>query len=183
MEQPPQLNKKLIAIAAGLGILAALGIVLVIQKKPSLQQQPPVAGPSIIPPTEGPPGGMPQQERLRTLQERPTIAVLSVPNEVSQEGLVRVEWLVSSPSSTILAAARSDVHWGGESRPLSGTAADETAYPNVATPVNISFPVQLPKGFYATFPAPKDASTIYLRGHVIIDGINYWTEEHTIKIE
>jgi len=105
------------------------------------------------------------------------VKVTQYPKEVRPSEKITFTWEVSGSGNITHTA----VHWGNktgvEGQRFYGWVEFIKDY------ARIDPPAKAPKTFTGSITAPSTPGTIYFRGHAIVDGKHYWTEEMTIKVQ
>lgn len=109
--------------------------------------------------------------------ESPNVLVASAPSRVAPGAEFTVSWRVNAPAAAT--TPHSAVHYGPESKAdVPDAELTPAAYPS-ATAFHSG---EVPAAFEDTLTAPTDADELFLRAHVIIDGVHYWSEEMRISV-
>ena len=109
--------------------------------------------------------------------ESPNVLVVDAPSRVAPGADFTVSWRVNAP--TTATTPHSAVHYGPESKAdVPDAELTPAAYPS-ATEFHSG---EVPAAFEDTLTAPADAQEMFLRAHVILDGVHYWSEEMRITI-
>jgi hypothetical protein len=106
--------------------------------------------------------------------------ITSMPGIVVVERNISITWKVTGEGLT---ASHSAVHYGFESH--QGTFGTEIEPAEAGytwfSPEFVSDNFELPTGFTSTFRV-GNTGFLYLRAHVMVDDLNYWTPERAIEV-
>jgi len=113
-------------------------------------------------------------------QEEPAVEMLDYPTSVRPGQVFAVKWRVNLEGTV----PHTSVHWDNVSHAgefgTNVTPAD-SGYTDLVTEF-ASGNFTVPAEFEGNATAPSKAGTMYLRGHAIHNGQQYWTDEFTISV-
>ncbi len=119
------------------------------------------------------------QQTTEQPEESVSVAITSAPSSARVGDKITFSWGVEGPSTTIPHTA---VHYdyAPHSNVFEGTTPQGSGYPQF-TQDFAQGQFNIPRTFTASITAEK-AGTLYYRGHAIVNGEQYWTEEKSIYI-
>lgn len=115
-------------------------------------------------------------ERTIAVEGTP-VEMTDVPRTVEAGSNATVTWRIHHITTTQI--PHTAVHYGPESKDVDTRGGDPFAYPDLVPRPAISG--QIPGTFETTIPAPSPGE-IFLRGHAVIDGTNWLSQEHRIRV-
>ncbi len=119
------------------------------------------------------------QQTTEQPEESVSVSIASAPSSARAGDKITFSWGVEGPSTTIPHTA---VHYDYAPHPnvFEGTTPEGSGYPKF-TQDFAQGQFNIPRTFTASITADK-AGTLYYRGHAIVNGEQYWTEEESIYI-
>ncbi len=119
------------------------------------------------------------QQTTEQPKEEVSAAIISAPSSARTGDKLIFSWRVEGPSTTIPHTA---IHYDYVPHPnvFEGTTPEGSGYPKF-TQEFAQGQFSIPNTFTASITAEK-AGTLYYRGHAIVNGEQYWTEEESVYI-
>ncbi|MHB8584221.1 MAG: hypothetical protein ACYDDF_00075 [Thermoplasmatota archaeon] len=107
------------------------------------------------------------------------VTVVAYPANATAGSRIPVVFRADGPQGAAEIAA---VHQGNESVPGPPGGVEPANYTGPVTPADSGAGYRLPGTFYANLTAPTAAGILYFRARIVVNGLNYWSDEESLRV-